>query len=506
MLISSLLVKIKGTDFYDRGGIQMSEFSDKCKELINESRTNIYRISQTTGLERTALQRMVNGTRVPNPEFVKEFCSVLQISKIEERKLLELYEIAKDGKDVYQQRKIIMELVGNLHRNHHINWVEQERFLPPKDPHLDQKEFHALCSQRELLWAAQELIKEELKTETESYVSMNYSPLSEHVLEVILHLSNNSHQKIRVNQYVNFVKKENQDNININNLNFFKSIVPFAFIFVKEFYVYYSYVSKKKEDQHYEVWPYYIVTKNHVLLFSESMQSGFLYYGKDAATIYTKEIERMQENYRLLFSPQTTGNEPFLNYVDFVHKNTKFKSYVLESHPCFTYMIQKDWDMIQIRDIIDKERQSLFLDMSTLVYNESANTTSYFALNEMEHFMETGEFPGIYKFALCNVEKMENRKKLLLHFTEAIKNNVYNGRLLNQTLIVISTGLNIEVCENNGLSILSTSEEFPFNMLFIEELEIIETFLHFMQYLGASDMVYTKEETVEQLEGFLSQY
>lgn len=62
----------------------MSKFSEKCKELLFENGSNVYRISKSASLERTTLQRMVTGKRLPNPEFLKSFCSALRLSFSEE--------------------------------------------------------------------------------------------------------------------------------------------------------------------------------------------------------------------------------------------------------------------------------------------------------------------------------------------------------------------------------------------------------------------------------------
>ena len=77
--------------------LHMTKFSDKCKELLAENGTNVYRFSSTSSLERTALQRMITGKRLPNIEFVKAFCHSLRLSKKEEDEVLELYKIEYMG-------------------------------------------------------------------------------------------------------------------------------------------------------------------------------------------------------------------------------------------------------------------------------------------------------------------------------------------------------------------------------------------------------------------------
>ena len=65
----------------------MSKFSDKCKELLTENGYNVYRLSQTASLERTALERMITGKRLPGIEFVEAFCNALRISHSDKKEL-----------------------------------------------------------------------------------------------------------------------------------------------------------------------------------------------------------------------------------------------------------------------------------------------------------------------------------------------------------------------------------------------------------------------------------
>ena len=57
----------------------MSKFSEKCKQLLSENGSNVYRISKSASLERTALQRMVTGKRLPSQDIVKSFCQALLV-------------------------------------------------------------------------------------------------------------------------------------------------------------------------------------------------------------------------------------------------------------------------------------------------------------------------------------------------------------------------------------------------------------------------------------------
>ena len=87
----------------------MSEFSEKCREILLATGTNVYQLSQMSGLDRTSLQRMITGKRLPRLSFVREFCSYLRIDSDEKKELLELYEAERIGKAALK--------IGNMQKN-----------------------------------------------------------------------------------------------------------------------------------------------------------------------------------------------------------------------------------------------------------------------------------------------------------------------------------------------------------------------------------------------------
>lgn len=48
----------------------MSDFSNKCREYLKDTGENVYQLSASSGLDRTSLQRMITGKRLPGIDFV----------------------------------------------------------------------------------------------------------------------------------------------------------------------------------------------------------------------------------------------------------------------------------------------------------------------------------------------------------------------------------------------------------------------------------------------------
>lgn len=89
----------------------MSEFSDKCREYIEKSQTNVYQMSKKSGLDRTTLQKMVQGKRLPGKQFLETMCEYLILNQSEKEQLMRLYSIEKMGRNAYECRQEVRQLL-----------------------------------------------------------------------------------------------------------------------------------------------------------------------------------------------------------------------------------------------------------------------------------------------------------------------------------------------------------------------------------------------------------
>ena len=79
----------------------MSDFSSKCREYLKNTGETVYQLSASSGLDRTSLQRMITGKRLPGMDFVRQFCDSIRINPSQRQELIELYKIEKIGKEIY---------------------------------------------------------------------------------------------------------------------------------------------------------------------------------------------------------------------------------------------------------------------------------------------------------------------------------------------------------------------------------------------------------------------
>ncbi|MBU4438586.1 MAG: helix-turn-helix domain-containing protein, partial [Firmicutes bacterium] len=73
----------------------MSKFSEKIESLIDESGENVQSLARIGDINRTTLQRVKTGERLPTKEFLGKLAETLRLSVAEQTELYELYEIQK---------------------------------------------------------------------------------------------------------------------------------------------------------------------------------------------------------------------------------------------------------------------------------------------------------------------------------------------------------------------------------------------------------------------------
>ncbi|HAZ05674.1 MAG TPA: hypothetical protein DCY58_04510, partial [Acetobacterium sp.] len=85
----------------------MTRFSKKIEELINESGETVQSLAEMGKINRTTLQRIKSGERLPTPKVFECLCKALRLSTTEIEELQALQEITQVGERCYYNRQKI---------------------------------------------------------------------------------------------------------------------------------------------------------------------------------------------------------------------------------------------------------------------------------------------------------------------------------------------------------------------------------------------------------------
>ena len=283
----------------------MSEFSDKCRAYISKSNTNVYQIAKKSGLDRTMLQKMVKGTKVPSPAFFESFCDYLVINKTEKNELDQLFRIERIGKDVYTRRCEINRLLSDF-RNLRTptrnrlpeNWLNTE---PDLGLALLNAEDIKLSTEVDLIDTMRFIVKEEIENNEVPKIYLDIFDNVPFALNQILRSIQNSEKEIQCTQFVKFGRSNPSHNVVVENIRVLRTIFPFAFRFNHKYDVYYSYINGNRHDGNFNIWAHYVITQSKVLLISEQGDEGLLINSPEIAHSYIERMENMKDNCETLF-------------------------------------------------------------------------------------------------------------------------------------------------------------------------------------------------------------
>lgn len=87
--------------------IAWSDFSDFLERLIQEDGYSVYGFAQEAGVDRPTLHRVLKGQLVPSAPFFQKVVKTLRLFPQERERLLENYNILKNGESVFYQRAYI---------------------------------------------------------------------------------------------------------------------------------------------------------------------------------------------------------------------------------------------------------------------------------------------------------------------------------------------------------------------------------------------------------------
>ena len=93
----------------------MQEFHKLLTRFINEKNTTIYALAKNTGVERSYIQKMKSGSRIPaDKKIILKLAKGLMLTANETTELVEAYSIAKMGEGKYYQRTFVQNIITSF--------------------------------------------------------------------------------------------------------------------------------------------------------------------------------------------------------------------------------------------------------------------------------------------------------------------------------------------------------------------------------------------------------
>ncbi len=478
----------------------MSEFSERCRQLLINSGSNVYQMAKHSSLDKTSIQRMVTGKRLPSLDFVKDFCSYLRISPIEKKELLELYEIEKVGKSEYMSRCYIKSLIESLsfldeENKKNISFSETLDYYEPFSP-VPNVENKILS-----------ILQSELKNNNKPEILFNLPTSYRYIFFILKGLFADFKGEASVKHLITLNKNPLNTVYPCQNLEALSHILPLSEILKDIYRPYYLYSNLTPSDEKMLIMPYYIITSEYLLTISSDFKTVSLHDTDTAIEKYRKEFYRIFDMAQPLIK-YADNTFKIINHLQENYIEYGLPSHSLEFHPCLFFMdtsfelSKESFKQIPHAEEHIAALQEMYkvVSASTPPRKKSGTTISFFSEPGLEMFCQTGKCFGQYK----NLEmgfSPEERKVMLKSYFRNRDAEAFTPYILKPSFHT-PTYLNIELHESHTVTIFSLKENFQFSFIQIKESSICTAFYSFFQYLTDSDFVYTAKETGSILENY----
>lgn len=460
----------------------MSKFSDKCKELLVENGYNVYRLSQIASLERTTLQRMVTGKRLPGQEFVKNFCRALRISLLEEREVMELYKIECMGETAYLNQKTILQLFQNLSDFEKENFNSHRNIIEHSDLELlSSTSTHAYDT--ELL--LQFVLKQAFQHEERPAIYTNIPGTSSILSHYLMLLAPQYQKDISVEHLIYFQTGVSSAHENLETLN---QILPLCFSKSITYKPYYYYSKLSKMDQPNLLFPFYIITKQYVLQLSGNLQKSLLHSDPEFVKEYTKEFDRCFSQSVPLLQQSDTLDEAMHLYLQ-CNDIPKVIT-TMESAPCDSDLISPQHFIHLVNKHIPE--YSYLLDSYNAFLNMVYQTKRKGFITEfgLKHFCEHGITSGTSSVLFPPFNQAE-RLCSLDHYINTYESS--EKHLLNHHFI-FPASLYIELRDRRILHLIHITAKNDISFVTIQESSICDAFADFFETLAESEYVFSDSQ------------
>lgn len=484
----------------------MSEFSERCKQLLSESGSNVYQIAKRSSLDRTSIQRMITGKRLPSLQFVKDFCSYLRISPIEKSELLELYEMEKLGKPVYFNRWYIKNLIETLSLTE-----DNQTFIETNMSgysHLYEYNLNSLVnfSDSAVLPYTEStiltILKLELQNNKKPEILLNVPASYLFLFQSLQRIFIDSSPETHISHLITLNKNPGSSSHPSKNLETLGLILPTARVLSGKYYPYYIYSSLTPSDEKLLIMPYYIVTSRHLLIISSDFKTVSIHTASSIVEKYRSEFQRILSMAEPLIK-YTTQSFEIISLLKRAYGTLGKPSHTLEYHPCYFYMnssFQLPESLIKSLSI-SSDFITAFREMYAALEPSSITSKNFFSHEGLEMFCSSGKCLGQYSNMQEGYSPTE-RKLMLSQYYHRNQQNEFHGHMLKSSFKT-PIYLNIELHNEHCLHLFSLREDFKFSFIEIEESSICDSFYDFFEALPESELVYNKEETCKILSEYI---
>lgn len=476
----------------------MSKFSENFNEILKNNNISVYSLSKCSGVARTSIYKYLNGKTLPKKEFLDSIIDVLCMSTKQKLELWESYKMEVYGKEVYLSFKKFKQFIENLNKNLSDEDIE---FLC--EEFKGDKKIEFLDNSTMVQFYLRRIIENEMSRKDRiPTIYTIIQPSCKYLFDLIYNYAKHKNISLNVNHVISFERMNEGEFCKAENVDVLSKLLVAAIFNEKITYnLNYYYENNDNQDKFNQVFPYFVVADEKVILISHDYETG-LYINKESVYNYFKdEFDRISK----WCSKFIQFNRTMLDLVKFfkeVDTRGINYSYVIGAQPCIVGFLTPE--MIQSQK---NKLDPAFLQIAKLGIDR-LNTSrerlvdkpfiTYFTLEGLDYFCNEGkiiEFPS-------NMNVVFNKKEILYTlngFYEAVKQSKIEAYLVNTDIFKIPINVVVTSYELDYINIFYNDLKDDSITAIIREKGMTELINYFFEDLKSTEYVYSKDKTLEEI-------
>jgi transcriptional regulator with XRE-family HTH domain len=470
-------------------------FGEVLKKCIDKNGISIYKLSQSSGVGRTYIHKIISQGSVPSEENFNKLLTALAVSPFEKDELVTAYKISKDGEFLYNQRIQVKRLIDKM--------CAVQEFNAPLKVDIQASERTEAIKEIEVIsgeFSVNHAINSVLSHEN-SLVRF-IMPHDFNFFYDNLFLKFCENPALNIECVFEFTKMGNliSENNNIN-LEIIETLTPFIMKASGNFSAYYLYSLFPAKYASTATTPYLLITTNQVVLVATDLQSAVVFGNADLIAYYSQLFTDMKQKGQALITRIESLTESIAFYKDL--SNAEGVS-GFGSHPCISIYYDREATKTHLPPDLPNREQ--MIDMLLIIYEgfqkltESGHISSYFTYEGFDLFCRKGIIETIterFFRAYTPPERAEVIRKMLTD----TENDKMIYRVVNTSNMKIPACFYADIFNGSHMNLIigTPDSDGEISTLKIAESSIVEAFHDFLVNAVNTEFVYSKSDTLKVL-------
>lgn len=476
----------------------MTLFTQRIEELIIESGETVQTLAELGKINRSTLQRVKSGERLPSKTFFHGMCKALRLSVAEEAELKSLLEMETIGQRNYYNRKAIVSIIETI--------SELTEHTIPFSKEISLKNGETLEStptdgmqivrgQTNVRRIVENAIDCELFSSENPQIRQVVPYDWDAVYDYIFQQMMGSVKNLIFQDIVSFPENCSEADAD-QSLLAFKKLAALSLLNNVDHQSRFYYRSSDGSQVEGGFFPYYLLTSDRLITLS-----------KDLATAVVYRESELYPVYDAFFSELLNNSIPFIQesrdlFEIYALDEALQTKHMVEPLPCFArYFTNEMIERKMNRDFpYFEELMSAAIPYYEKFQAESQAMSNIFSLKYLRQFMDDGSL--YLPEEVVHPFSVEERMRLIKQLHADLMGNERKCFAINEDRLFMNSAVEFSN-EDPILRLIlhyRRDDETIFKHLAIRETNIIHAFDDFFDSLPTSDYVLTKAETIAGIE------